>query len=266
MILEVLICTIDRGIDKLVNLILPPIPDVIYQISWQLSDKTIDATVPVALQRDDIRIFQIEGRGLSKNRNNAIKNAIGDVCLISDDDVKYELKYFDRITETFEEHPTIDIATFKSIINEQKVFPSFSFDLREIQPNYYVSSFEIAFRRHSIQGKLKFNELFGLGAPVLGAAEEEVFIYDALKMDLHCQYFPIEIVKHKNPSTGTGKEISDKVIMAKGAYIEIAYPGMTFIRCVMNAKRLSNTKNVSFLHALRCLLKGKRYAKKNKMS
>ena len=52
-------------------------------------------------------------RGLSRSRNMAIYNAISDICLICDDDEVLEDSYVKTIISAFEQHPNIDVLTFK---------------------------------------------------------------------------------------------------------------------------------------------------------
>ena len=88
MTLQLLICTIDGGIQQVAQLVLPPAPDISYVVSWQHSSPDDERTLPVALVRDDIQVYHLEGRGLSRNRNNCLRHATGDICLICDDDCR----------------------------------------------------------------------------------------------------------------------------------------------------------------------------------
>ncbi len=266
MTLEILICTIDNGISNVPNLILAPIDNVSYLISWQHSQQADQISqAPNKLQRKDIKIIHLSGRGLSRNRNNAIMHATGDICLIADDDCNYKPEYFHKILETFTSNPQVDLATFKMTPElDNKVYPDFVFNLKTKQKRYFTSSVEIAFRRTSVQGKLRFNELFGLGAPVLQSGEENIFIIDAVKQGLSCQYFPIVIVEHDHPTTSTTRSSNHGVIMAEGAYIYIAFPFSWIPRLLLKAKRLNPHNKLGFFTNLRYLIKGIRYYLQNR--
>lgn len=263
MTLEVLVCTIDNGISQIPQLLLPHIDGVSYLISWQHSHNN-DIDVPKELLRDDVKIVHLQGRGLSRNRNNALRYATGDICLIADDDCTYRNEYFTRIISTFNENPSLDLATFRMKHSfECKAYPQHSFNLNKFEKGYYVTSFEIAFRRTSVQGKLEFNELFGLGAPVFQSGEENVFIIEALKRDLNCQYFPIVVVEHNHATTSSTRVANPGVIMAEGAYIHIAYPCTKFPRLILKAKRLNAINTLGFFTNLKLLIAGIKYYKKN---
>ena len=263
MTLEVLVCTIDNNIANVKELVLAPIKDVSYLISWQHSKSHDTEPIPQELIRDDIKIVHLDGKGLSRNRNNAIIHATGDICLIADDDCTYRPEYFERIINTFSKEQSLDVATFQMKFSyEGKYYPDFSFNLKNTVKRYYTASIEIAFRRTSIQGKLRFNELFGLGAPVLQSGEENIFIIDAIKMGLNCHYFPLVIVEHNHPTTSITRIDNPGVIMAEGAYIHIAYPFTQIPRLILKAKRLCPNSKLGFFKILSLLIQGIIYYKR----
>lgn len=262
--LEILICTINDGINGIKKMLMPQEKDISYLISWQQTEDFKNRNIPEELNRNDIRVFPIEGKGLSRNRNNAIANAKGDICLIADDDVKFNKNGLERMMETFTQNPSLDLATFKYESRSfPKYYPSEAFDLRYSPRFYHCSSIEMAFRRKSIQGKILFNELFGLGAPVLGAGEEFVFIRDAMKENLNCRFFPISIVHHEAPSTAQGNGGNPSVIMARGVAIRMQNPHTWPLRYIVNARRISKSAKVNFKFAFKYLKEGGEYAKNN---
>lgn len=264
MTLEVLVCTIDNGIDNIRNLLLTPTEGVSYLISWQHSLPNENYAIPQELIRNDVKVVHIQGRGLSRNRNNAISHATGDICLIADDDCTYRPEYFNAIIDTFQKHHELDIATFKhSNKHESKVYPATSFNLKHKAKGYFTSSIEVAFRRTSVQDKLWFNELFGLGAPVLQSGEENIFILDALKAGMNCRFFPIVIVKHNHPTTASTRAGNPGVIMAEGAYISRAYTWTALPRLILKAIRLNKKNSLGLFKNLSLIFNGVLYIKHN---
>lgn len=260
MTLEILISTIDAGINNIAAMLLEPRDGIKYLVSWQHRAEG-DCVVPDVLLRDDVKVVHLQGPGLSRNRNNCLKHATGDVCLIADDDCRYTHEELSCIALTFASHRNVDVATFKAR-GLLTPYPDKSFDLQVPPKDYHVSSIEIAFRRVSVQGKLRFNELFGLGAPVLHCAEEEVFIHDALNMGLKCVYFPAYVVSHESPSTSVSRIDDPGTLMARGAYLYIAYRQSMIPRAALISYRLSRTGKVSMLKALKYILKGIAYCKR----
>ena len=200
--LEILISTINSGIMKVKDVLLPIRSDVSYIISHQYTDDKF-LKIPQELIREDVVISQIPGKGLTKSRNNATRMATADICVIADDDVKYTNEYIDNIINTYKENKDIDIALFKIETleenNEYKKYPEKSYKLSK-NNMHWPSSIEISFRLNKIKNYLEFDEKFGLESK-LPAGEENIFIHDALSLGLKCYFVPKYIVMHPKIST-----------------------------------------------------------------
>ena len=127
--LEILICTIDEGINNIPAMLLKQREGISYLVSWQHSDNR-EITLPQELNRDDVKVFNLAGRGLSRNRNNCLRHATADVCLIADDDCRYTHEQLHAVIDTFTQNPNIDLATFRySSESHGKNYPAQSIDL-----------------------------------------------------------------------------------------------------------------------------------------
>jgi len=260
MTLDVLISTCgSNGIKRVAQMNMPQVDGVAYIVSWQLTDDEIDAEVPQTLARQDLTVHKINGRGLSRNRNHAINHSTADICLIADDDLDYTYEQLAAVKATFEQNEHLDIATFR-FSGSEKVYPDYEFDLRHTPKGYYVSSVEIAFRRQSI-GELRFNEWFGLGAPILHSGEEGVFVHQALCRQLNCHYFPITITHHHGDTTGM-RSLTPGVLMAQGAYLSIVHRATALMRVPLFAWRNWRLGRVKLFPAVCHLVKGYIYGKR----
>lgn len=211
--INILICTIDEGIHKIHQLLEPFQEDVEYKISHQFRDVKYLA-IPDNLKRKDVSISQISGKGLSRNRNNSLKMANGDIAVIADDDVKYYPESFKNITKVFENDPELDVACFKIKTHagepEFKDYPNYECVLKKHR-HHYISSIEIAFRVESIKAKqIRFDERFGLGSEKYNAGEEEIFICDCINAGLKVMYFPSYIVEHPFYSSAKDTPLFEK--------------------------------------------------------
>ncbi len=247
------------GIERVGHMLLPPAEGVRYVVSWQRHE---GLEPPGSLRRDDVLLLRLDGVGLSRNRNNAIRHASADIILFADDDIEYLPEVISRVRSAFVMNPDADIILFKAIYPHAKLYPESSCPLRLPLPKgYYVSSIEIACRRQSL-GDLRFCESLGLGAPVLTAGEDEYFIYSALRRGLQCRFENETICCHPAPTTGSGGAISDGALRASGCLISIFYPHTAFLRLPLKAWRASTSygsglpRPERFLHALRCLIEG----------
>lgn len=258
--LDVLIAThTPSGLQRVEAMQLPRLDGVRYIVSWQQHG---DAPVPESLAgRDDMTILLLGQKGLSHNRNNAIESSTADIYLIADDDLRYTPDQIEAVRRVFEENPALDYASFMYVGKDGKVtktYPAEECDLTEGLPKgFYQTSFEIAVRPRGLGAKLRFPAAFGLGSPWLHAAEEEMFLLTARKLDLNCRFFPIVITTHSGPTTGRQGVISDPlVIRAWGAYLYFAYPLTYPARLLMKAKRLAGSGQAPFFKALKELIHG----------
>lgn len=104
MTLDVLISTIDRGIHSAARVPIEPIDGVRWIVSWQMTGDE-SPELPPELRRPDVLVDTTRERGLSRNRNNALRLATADICLIADDDVTYTREGLLAVIDAFERHP-----------------------------------------------------------------------------------------------------------------------------------------------------------------
>lgn len=260
MTLEVLICTYgNEGINRVAKMDLPEVDGVKYLVSWQTNE--FQLLLPDELHRKDLRIYTSTSKGLSNNRNHALKKASGDICLIADDDLSYTTEQLKAVINTFDTNPNIDIALFKYSGDDNKQYPDYEFDLKKEPKGYYITSFEIAFRRNSIPSTLKFDSRLGVGTS-MPAGEEAIFIHQALKEGLICRFFPITITHHPKLTTGSRKP-SPGVLQANGVIVAVKYGVLGMLRLPIIAWRLSRQRNAKIFPAVHNLFKGYIYGKKN---
>lgn len=222
MILEVLICTIDNRIARLPAILQPPRPDVAYLIAWQHT--TTPQAPPRALtSRPDVRIINVEGCGLSANRNAALRAAHGKLLLIADDDVVYTPTAFDTIQQAFNSHKA-DIICFQALNQDNQPLKPYSpnpFDYAHRPRGTYFTSFEIALRANPHLPQ--FDTRFGIAAPYLAAAEEEIFLHQAHRQGLKIIYLPQPILTTNSHTTGTHYPQEPALWRTKGAALTIMH-------------------------------------------
>lgn len=167
---------------------------------------------------ENVRVINVDEKGLSKSRNLAIKNASKKICLIADDDVVYYSNFDNEIISAFNQNPKASIITFnhqregldKPQNKSQKIF---NHTLKTI---WNVSSIEIAFQLKDIkENTIYFDENFGLGS-YFETAEEYLFLRSAIKQGLSALFFPFVIVSHPLISSGENQG-SDKILFARAA-------------------------------------------------
>ncbi len=137
------------------------------------------------------RMYSTTQRGLTKSRNEAIRNATADICLLCDDDEVFVPGYEKAILNAYESLVDADVVIFK-MVNRTPSFPDEVMRLRF--PNTMkVSSWQISFRRENLlKSGVLFDELLGAGTGN-GAEEELKFLTDCERAGLKIYYAPVEI-------------------------------------------------------------------------
>lgn len=139
----------------------------------------------------NIRMLNTNTRGLSKSRNLAIQHAVGDVCLLCDDDEQLNSSYEDTILNTYAELPDADIICFR-ISNQPSRLMQKTQRLTKWTA-MRIASWQITFRREFILKRgIQFDENMGAGTGN-GGGEEVKFLRDCIKAGLKAYYVPKSI-------------------------------------------------------------------------
>lgn len=234
--LQVLICTYGKeGLQRIAAASHPIVEGVEYLVSWQTEGRN---DLPEAIKcRDDFKIFTSDTKGLSINRNIALSKATAPILLISDDDVDYTEDGLKTVIDSFRENANTDIICFKyESASTHKFYPNESISLSHPSKGYFVSSIEIAFRRESVQGKIRFNENFGIGA-IFPSGEEDIFLSDCLDFGLNGIFIPETIARHDSVTTSERNLILASRPQTKGAVFLKLHPNDWPLRMIIHAIR-----------------------------
>ena len=113
MTLDILICSLNKGIVRVQDVLLPPQENVRYIVSYQYTDERYLDLIPSCLStRTDVTIYKYKGQGLSANRNLALDKATADLVMYADDDARLLPETPSIVTRVFEEHDQLDVAFF----------------------------------------------------------------------------------------------------------------------------------------------------------
>lgn len=257
--IDIAVATIgEKGLGKFERMLTPPEPGVRWVVSWQ---EHAGKNIPQFLRdRNDVEILRFEGKGLSRNRNNAIENCVSDIVLIADDDLDYEEDFVFKIRECFNKKKEIDLALFKVKFQKEKRYPSSTgFIQNSLPKGYYVSSVEMAFRRDKIKD-LSFYPELGLGATEMRAGEDEMFFFSAMKRGLNCWFENSFIASHPSPTTS--EKLNSDVLKGMGFVISLMYPVSYRWRILLKAIRNRIREKMGFAEGYKALKYGARRCKK----
>ena len=223
MTLNVLICSLNKGIVRVPSVILEERKDVSYIVSFQYTDDRYLDLIPQDIcKRSDVKFFAYKGEGLSANRNFAMDKATADVIVFADDDARFTPKSFDLALQTFENNPNLDVAFFKACTytgRPLKDYPEEERIVKEIPSDYTISTLEMAVRRSRVQSVIRFDERFGLGTKFLTCGEEDIWLTDALRLNLNMRYYPKNLVQTSTLLKKSLVYVDAGVQRSKGAFL-----------------------------------------------
>ncbi len=228
MSIDILICTIDHGIDSVPGVLLKPLEGVRYIVSMQFTDEKYLNTIPEILKnRKDVLIITMEGRGLTRNRNNALAASDADIVMIADDDERISPKAVEIVRKTYIDHPEVDIALFRLNNIEDQPFKDYpdgdQLEYREAcRQGYYPSSLEITMRGKVVREGLRFNKQFGLGSQ-FPCGEEDILLCDASRRNHTVMLFDQVIAQTIAGSTGSKFLTDINIQRAKGAVFRYCF-------------------------------------------
>lgn len=260
--LEVLVSTFGAsGLERALSQEWPRVEGVRYLVCCQNPEG--DDLLPAAEalhRRGDTDVLFFRDRGLSANRNHSLDAAAAPYLLVMDDDLRLSAEGLRAIIDTFDSRPELDYMTLRATTGDKapRVFPPAGHDLGRPWRFYYTISFEIALRREALErAGVRFSLLAGIGAPVLGCGEEDLFLHALRRHGLRGEYSGIFIGTHEGPTTTERSAMSPAVARAKGAVMRKTRGSVAaLLRLPVEARR----SKLPFFRALRHLAEGYLYS------
>lgn len=216
-----------------------------------------------------IRMISTKERGLSRSRNMAIKNALGDICVFCDDDVTYKAGFSEVVLNAFKEKADADIIAFGICKNRQDFEKEeksvYAFKRARRYKNYCSCS--LAFRlQRIIQSGIEFNVDFGTGSGKITQGEESLWQRQALKKGLKIYHHSFCML-YTEPSNSTWfNGYNEKYFYNLGAYLSQVTPKIGAIIKYYYLFRLRFEKELNRKQKIKWLKAGIRGYGKNRFS
>ena len=206
MTVNILISTIDEGIQRVPEVLLDPVPGITWRISHQYTGVQ-PPELPSGLLREDVSVERQPGKGVTRSRNHALGMADADIALFSDDDVRYTPHDMQTLRRTFAENPGVDVAIFKiRTLPGEPEYRDYPAERITLTRAPVVGTPQIAFRVDRVRAAgVRFDERFGGRDGFLhSSSNERIFVHDCLQAGLNVTYFPEYIVQHPHHSSIDG--------------------------------------------------------------
>lgn len=177
---------------------------------------------------ENIRVINSLERGSPASRNLAIKNAIGDICLMADDDIVYQPNLKETILEAYSQNSDMDMISFEAIDENEapyaNYYPEGNHDKISLKEIY---TWVITFKREVFNHyHIYFNHFFGVGSVFKGETEY-VFLRNAFDKNLKMYHISKTIVMHPYESSGR-KMGGDEAIYARSALTQRFYGNLSY--------------------------------------
>jgi hypothetical protein len=247
-----------QGLQRVAAMNLPRVDGVRYIVSWQKHD---NAPVPPAVsERPDIEVWRTDTTTISENRNNALSHCSADIVLNADDDVIYTAQGLRAVISTFARDKEVQFACFKFDFGDRtKPYPDHVCDLARMPKGLWFGTIEMAVRRNSPAGELRFDLRFGPGSKYLGTGEDEYYLLQARRRGYVCRFYPITIGAHPSATHASQRITDKKIVRGMGAVIAATYRVTALPRLVLKAWRMKKAGQYDFLPGLVSLFKGYLY-------
>lgn len=168
-----------------------------------------------------VRVINSFEKGLSKSRNLALKNSIGKVFLIADDDVVYKKDFDTTIVQAHNQYSNKAVISFciekpnGFLFKEYLTRVKTKLNLIEL---FNVLSVEISINKSVFDGlAVTFDENFGLGS-TFEMGEEAVFLSDIKEQNQQIAFVPSVIATHPEISSNEKLDFSQRYYI-QGAFL-----------------------------------------------
>ena len=215
--LEILVSTMNRNT---LDFLIPMFPFCHFSDFSILIVNQTEANKLLVSDFPSIRVINSFEKGLSKSRNLALKNAIGKIVLIADDDVIYMNDFDTKIIQAYNQYDNKAVISFCIEKPNGLLFKKYSPNAKKnlsLMELFNVLSIEISLNK-LILDKLgiTFDENFGLGSE-FQMGEEAVFLSDIKNKNQQIAFVPSVIVIHSEISS------TEKIDFSKRYYVQGAF-------------------------------------------
>jgi len=159
----------------------------------------------LAPSRSDVRVVELDSKGVAKSRNTAIDVAQGKYLVFADDDIEFDLEKLDEVVTHLESCKcslVLGQATDQAGTLRKK-YPTGVAWLTRFN-SAKAATYEMLIDVQAIRTNgIRFDEDFGAGA-VNYLGDEYIFICDLLKRHQKAHFLPLTMAVHPTDSSGSG--------------------------------------------------------------
>lgn len=249
--------------NRLSNISLPefsnhPDWDVLITVQSGNEDSPKEADLFKAPTGRNVEMLSFPGVGVTKLRNQVIKNAKGKYLIFSDDDIKFnETGLVEAIA--YLEKTGAGLLLGQAADDSGKLRKTYPSQVQRLNKfnSAKAATYEMIVDLEQVRASgVLFDENFGAGAEITYLGDEYIFICDLVSAGVRCDFVPIVLATHPTDSSGSGWG-TDRDRIARARIFDRAFKGNRTLpymaRVAFGLKKLG--KGLTFGNFIRFIFK-----------
>ena len=172
-----------------------------------------------------IRMISTTERGASKSRNMAIDHAVGDICIMADDDEVFSDGYPEAVLSAYQAKPDAEMIAFNVTQTDDRMKTKTITAFQKSPRMQSYGTWSITFLREAVQQKnIRFNEAFGPGSGKIAMSEDSLWCRDAVKKNLVIYQHPYTLAEVGQTESTWFQGYTAHFFYDRGAYLYQCMP------------------------------------------
>jgi len=217
--------------NRLSNISLPDLSnhpdwDVLITVQSGNEQSPTEAELAKAPTGKNVEVLSFPGVGVTKLRNQVIKNAKGKYLIFSDDDIVFDEKGLVEAI-SYLEKTGAGLLLGQAVDENGKLRKSYPSQVQRLNKfnSAKAATYEMIVDLEQVRAAgVLFDENFGAGAEKTYLGDEYIFICDLVSAGIRCDFVPIVLASHPTESSGSGWG-TDRDRVARALIFDRAFKG-----------------------------------------
>lgn len=217
--------------NRLSNISLPDLSnhpdwDVLITVQSGNEQSPTEAELAKAPTGKNVEMLSFPGVGVTKLRNQVIKNAKGKYLIFSDDDIIFDEKGLVEAI-SYLETTGAGLLLGQAVDENGKLRKSYPSQVQRLNKfnSAKAATYEMVVDLEQVRAAgVLFDENFGAGAEKTYLGDEYIFICDLVSAGIRCDFVPIVLASHPTESSGSGWG-TDRDRVARALIFDRAFKG-----------------------------------------
>jgi glycosyltransferase involved in cell wall biosynthesis len=217
--------------NRLSNISLPDLSnhpdwDVLITVQSGNEQSPTEAELAKAPTGKNVEMLSFPGVGVTKLRNQVIKNAMGKYLIFSDDDIVFDEKGLVEAI-SYLEKTGAGLLLGQAVDENGKLRKSYPSKVQRLNKfnSAKAATYEMIVDLEQVRAAgVLFDENFGAGAEKTYLGDEYIFICDLVSAGIRCDFVPIVLASHPTESSGSGWG-TDRDRVARALIFDRAFKG-----------------------------------------